>query len=463
MVNKGSILVIDDENTICSAFEQFFVPRGWTVEISATASEAVTKSRIKKPDVVFLDIRLPDGSGLEIMDSIAKVSPGSSIIIITAYGSLDTVIKAIDGKAFDHLFKPLDLDRAEQLAKRAMTGKHKRRNMPSTTRKVEPCPCLIGTSTAMQEIYKRIGLVARSESSVLILGETGTGKELAALAIHNYSNRREGPFVAVNCGSIPENLAESELFGHEKGAFTGAETTRKGRFEAADGGTLFLDEIGELSASAQVKLLRVLDSKTIERVGTVKPIKLDLRIIAATNRPLNADVSRGRFREDLYHRLNVIHIQLPPLKERTGDIEQLSLHFLACFGHNSGIEPETLKLLNNYSWPGNVRELQNAMEHAALVSSGTPVIPENLPLSIRTPGKQSGDFDNMLRNYIRYLPQGENRRYRTAVRNLEQALITEALEKTYGNRSRAADLLGMHRNTLRKKIRELKIAGIKGS
>ncbi len=460
MADAGTLLVIDDEDAICGAFEKFFTNRGWRVFVCATATEGVETCRREQPDVIFLDIRLPDGSGLEKIDALLAESPGAAVIVITAYGSLDTVTRAMDGRAFDHLAKPLDLDHAERLAQRAIQN---RRNRDRQQRVAAPssntAPSLIGSSQCMQDVYKRIGLVARSESSVLILGETGTGKELVARAIHEHSNRSGGPFVAVNCGGIPENLVENELFGHEKGAFTGAESTRKGRFEAADGGTLFLDEVGELSTAAQVKLLRALDLKTIERVGAVLPIQLDLRILAATNRSLDADTAAGRFREDLYHRLNVIHIELPPLRRRREDIQQLAANFLGRFGHAAGLKAETLQVLQKYRWPGNVRELENAMEHAAIVSAGTPILPEHLPESVtaRGPALPGDDMTATLRDYVRSLRGTNEGIYKTAVRNLERELLIEAIDRAGGNRGTAAEILGIHRNTLRTKLGELGI------
>jgi two-component system nitrogen regulation response regulator GlnG len=309
----------------------------------------------------------------------------------------------------------------------------------------------------MQEVYKRIGLVAESESSVLILGETGTGKELVARAIHDHSPRRAGPFVAVNCGAIPESLAESELFGHEKGAFTGADSDRRGRFEAADNGTLFLDEVGELSAAAQVKLLRVLDTRTIERVGAVTPIRLDVRILAATNRPLDDDVASGRFREDLYYRLNVIHIELPPLRERGEDIADLARCFLQESGHTGGLEDDALRALHGYHWPGNVRELKNAMEHAAVVSAGRKIVPGHLPESITSPAGAGEDVEEKIKDYFRSVLDSGDGLYQTVIEPIERAAIQEALRRCEGNRKEAAELLGMHRNTLRKKMKDLGI------
>ena len=322
---------------------------------------------------------------------------------------------------------------------------------------------LVGSSRVMQEVYKRIGLLAQSEAGVLILGETGTGKELVARAIHEHSARRGKPFVAVNCGAIPETLMESELFGHVRGAFTGASVDRAGRFEAADGGTLLLDEVGELPAPAQVKLLRVLDSQVVERVGSTESIRLDVRILAATNRDLRGAVAAGTFREDLYYRLAIMQIDVPTLRDRREDIVPLAQHFLAQrVGGDVSLEidPAAAQLLERYGWPGNVRQLRNAMHHAAVVCGGGPILPEHLPEEVRRNGAPSAtaetsDADRHLAAFLDALPAQPGEQYDTAVGKLERELISRALHDSNGNQSQAAEGLGLHRNTLRKKIRQL--------
>ena len=457
MTENKKILVIDDEHAICVGFERFFTRRGWQVLSKSTATAGLNAFVSEKPDVVFCDVRLPDKNGLEVLDEIRQLSHDAKVVIITAYGSLDTVTQAVKGKAFDYLAKPLDLDKALEIADRALqitvAGRSETPDESTQAR-----PLIVGASHVMQDVYKKIGLVAMSDASVLILGQTGVGKDLVARAIHQNSSRSAKPFVAVNCGALPENLIESELFGHQKGAFTGADSDRAGKFETADGGTLFLDEVGELPHAAQVKLLRVLDSQTIERVGGVKPISLDVRILAATNRDLAAEVAAGRFRADLYYRLNVIHIEIPPLNQRKDDIVAIAKHFLRSHSASAALSEGAVELLCNHSWPGNVRELRNAIEHAAVLAGSGVVLPEHLPESVRisAPILNPIDWRTSLRDYLATLPKSASI-YRDAIEHLERELITQALDRCNGNQSEAADFIGLHRNTLRKKIRELGI------
>jgi two-component system NtrC family response regulator len=376
-------------------------------------------------------------------------------------------MQAVKTGSFDYLVKPLDLDRAAELAERALAEPAKTSPQADPAETEAGNTRIVGSSRAMQEVYKRIGLVAASDAGVLITGETGTGKELVARAIHEHSPRQDGPFVAVNCGAIPETLVESELFGHVKGAFTGASADRAGRFEAADGGTLLLDEVGELPPDAQVKLLRVLDSQVIERVGSTTPIRLDVRILAATNRDLSAEVQQGRFREDLYYRLAVMHITLPPLRERREDVVPLAEHFLRelAVGGNlvSTLSPEAKRALRNAHWPGNVRQLRNAVHHAAVVCGGGRVLPEHLPDSIRSGRAVDADsLDGLFSRVIEAAEPGDTGLYEAIIPPLESALIRHALEQTAGHQGRAAELLGLHRNTLRKKIRRLGLDGSAG-
>ncbi|MFW5732199.1 MAG: sigma-54-dependent transcriptional regulator [Planctomycetota bacterium] len=455
----GDILVIDDEQSICYAFERFFAARGWSVRSASSASAGLTAWREHRPDVTFLDVRLPDASGLDLLAQLRGEDPDARVIVITAYGSLETVMQAVKTGSFDYLVKPLDLDRAEELAQRALVES----TLPAEANAAGP-PAdggrrIVGSSREMQEVYKRIGLVAAGDAGVLISGATGTGKELVARAIHEHSPRQDGPFVAVNCGAIPASLVESELFGHVKGAFTGASADRAGRFEAADGGTLLLDEVGELPGEAQVKLLRVLDSQVIERVGSTQPIHLDVRILAATNRELSREVAEGRFREDLYYRLAVMHIRLPALRERREDIVPLAEHFLAELASGQGggaiLSPEAKRALERADWPGNVRQLRNAMHHAAVVSGGGRILPEHLPESVSGGGGKDGEMERLMGRIIELAGAGEDGLHEAVITPMERVLIRHALEVCDGQQGRAADLLGLHRNTLRKKIRRL--------
>jgi len=466
MDRAADILVIDDEESICFAFRRYFERRGCTVRVAATGGEGLARWRERRPDVVFLDVRLPDGNGLDVLEAIRGEDPSACVIVISAYGSLATVTRAVASKAFDYLVKPLDLDRAGELLSQALASREVLASAPPAGPAAEADEAgvvLIGASAAMQEVYKRIGKVAQSGAAVLIRGETGTGKEVVARAIHAHSPRREKPFVAVNCGALPESLVESELFGYARGAFTGAEADKPGRFESAEGGTLFLDEVGELPPATQVKLLRFLDSQIIERLGSVRSISLDVRILAATNRDLPSAIRTGRVRADLFYRLAVIQIDLPPLRRRMEDVLPLAAHFLADLAAPgaapSPISKSAAAVLAAYAWPGNVRELRNAMENAAVVSGGGPILPVHLPESVRA-GRSAAEADRSagegaLGEYLDLLGPREGELHRQAVEGLERALLRRVLAETRGSRKAAAERLGLHRNTLRNKLRSL--------
>jgi DNA-binding NtrC family response regulator len=463
----AKILVIDDEEAICFAFQRYFEPRGFRVGVAPTGAAGLAEYARQPAEVVFLDVRLPDGDGLDVLSRLCERDPQVRVVVITAHGSLETVTRAIRGKAFDYLVKPIDLDRAAELVAQALAS---RRVAGEGAAPAALGPSdgttLVGMSPAIQEVYKSIGRVAESDSAVLILGETGTGKELVARAIHHHSRRRAGPFVAVNCGALPENLVESELFGYARGAFTGATMEKPGRFEAADGGTLFFDEIGELPPAAQVKLLRFLDTQTVERLGLVQPLRLDVRILAATNCDLAGAMAAGRFRQDLYYRLAVVQIVLPPLAARTEDILPLAGHFLAQ-RTPAGRKPpilsrEAAEILEACAWPGNVRELRNAVEHAAVASGGGPILAAHLPEAVRrgAGGRATGaasDLAAAAAQFVRAV--GEGASYREVIERLEKALISRALADAGGNQSVAAERLGLHRNTLRNKLRDLGLDG----
>lgn len=463
MKQDKSILVIDDEDSICLAFKRFFEKRGWSVDTAASAEEGMSKYLHRRPLAVFLDVRLPDRSGLDLLEQLER--HGARVVVITAYGGLDTVVIAIQGKAYDYLAKPLDLDRtlavAERIYRSAAAEDPDSQGAPG-----EP-GILIGKSTAMQEVYKLIARAASTHSPVLLEGETGTGKELVAKAIHQFSSRKNGPFVTINCGAIPENLIESELFGHVRGAFTGAGSDRAGRFESARHGTLLLDEIGELPLPSQVKLLRVLDTGSVDRVGSSRPIELDVRVIAATNRNLREEIERGGFRKDLFYRLAVVSIALPPLRFRAEDIPLLAFHFLAvntCSDVPAGaLSPSALQSLMNHEWPGNVRELKNAIEHALAVAPDRPIAAEDLPQAVRRGNAEAGAGESPLRSMIvdsiRRMDDRQEGRYRRLLAIAERAMIEYALERFRGNQSEAAGYLGVHRNTLRNKMRELNMTG----
>ncbi|MFW6133081.1 MAG: sigma-54-dependent transcriptional regulator [Planctomycetota bacterium] len=461
MSERRAILVIDDEPSICDAFRGFFARRDWVVRTAASGAEGLAAARREPPDVIFLDVRLPDADGLDVLGELASAAPGAAVVVITAYGGLETVMRSLGGRAFDYLPKPVDLDRAAELAARAAgSGWSSVAGAPARASRV------IGTSPAMQEVFKQVARVARHDATVLLLGRTGTGKEVIARALHEHSARRAGPFVAVNCGALPENLTESELFGHARGAFTGATEARTGRFEAADGGTLLLDEVGELPPAAQVKLLRVLDCQTIERVGSARPVHVDVRIVAATNRDLEADVRSGRFRADLYYRLAVVQIALPPLTDRPEDIVPLAEHFLAVAGRGHRLGDAAAEVLSRYPWPGNVRELRNAVEHAVAVCPGEVITPDDLPEPVRRnaprPGRggQPASPEEAARAYLGRIDPAASRAHRDAISPVERAVIEEALRRFGGKQSEAAAWLGLHRNTLRKKLRQLGLSDV---
>lgn len=455
---KPQMLVIDDEVSICEGFQRFFSRRGWGVRTVGTASQARAELARATPDVIFLDIRLPDADGLELLTELRESAPDVAVVMITAFGGLDAAVQSMRSKAFDYLPKPIDLDEALRIAQRALKSGEPGRAAS------EPSPSdqlggvqLVGRSAAMQRVFKRVAVLARSDCSVLLLGETGTGKEMVARAIHEHSQRSSGPFVAVNCGAIPETLAESELFGHVRGAFSGAVEDKEGTFAAADTGTLFLDEIGELPLAAQVKLLRVLDRQVFEPVGSTRSREVDLRILAATNRNLPAEVEAGTFRADLYYRLAVVQVELPPLADRPGDVELLAEHFVRELSGEGDrrLSGEALALLIAHTWPGNVRELRNAVAHALAVCPAGAIGPEDLPPSVRSAGPQGGPASDLLRRFVQLVPKSPGRIHPDAVAMLEDELIRYALEVAGGNQSEAAQLLGLHRNTLRRKIREL--------
>jgi two-component system nitrogen regulation response regulator GlnG len=467
--------VIDDEEAICFAFARYFERRGFAVTVAATGKEGERLFAEARPDIVFLDVRLPDANGLDVLERLRKIDARACVVVITAYGTLETVTRAIRGKAFDYLVKPLDLDRAgqivaEALASRAAAETRQAASRASPTEPAGPAAqaaapdgLLVGSCPAMQEVYKHIGKVAQVDAAVLILGDTGTGKELVARAIHEHSLRRGRPFVPVNCGALPENLVESELFGYVKGAFSGADGDKPGRFEAADGGTLFLDEVADLPLAAQVKLLRFLDSQTVERLGSIRSIGLDVRVLAATNRDVRKAIEAGCFREDLFYRLAVVQIELPPLASRRDDIVELAEHFLAQrAGDRVHLSAAAAEMLHGHRWPGNVRELRNAMEHAAVVCGGDLILPQHLPAAVRAAaggaGPDASRMEQAAEAYLDSLPPGAGK-FGRAVESLERALIHRALAETHGNQSAAADLLGLHRNTLRNKLRQLGMEG----
>jgi two-component system nitrogen regulation response regulator GlnG len=467
------ILIVDDDESVRWVLKKSLEKEGIETVLAKDALEAF--DRIQEGDIaiVLMDIRMPGMSGLEALEKIQGEGRGISVIIMTAQATMQNAIEAMRRGAFDYITKPFDLDEVNLLVKKAMEVR--RLSLEVSTLRAEVREKyeggLVGNTPSMQEIYKTIGRVAESDATVLIHGESGTGKELVARAIHFHSKRAGRPFTAVNSAAIPSELLESELFGHEKGSFTGAISRKIGKFEAAAGGTLFLDEIGDMNLPLQGKMLRVLQEKEFDRLGGTEPIRTDVRVIAATHQNLEKAVREKRFREDLFYRLNVIQINIPPLRKRKDDIAQLAGFFMEKYQSGAGgkakvITPETLKILRAYDWPGNVRELENAIQRAITLSQGDKIFPDALPPQIFRPGHGvSISFENFLEEKLADLVDrmgGLDRGdiYSMVLQRVEKPLITLVLKKTDGNQVRAANLLGINRNTLRKKIKEL---GIKGN
>ncbi len=446
MGKQVTILVVDDEQVhrymLCSMFKEW----GWKcveADDGRTAVEAVEKFSY---DAVLMDVRMARMDGMEAFSRIHATHPALPVIIMTAYSSVDAAVEAIKHGAYDYLTKPLDFDRLRLTLERAVD----KRQVEERKQEVRETPLkpastsILGTSPLMQELLEMISYVAPTEATVLINGESGTGKELVAAELHNNSDRSDRPFIKVNCAALAESLLESELFGHEKGAFTGADKRREGKFVQAEGGTLFLDEIGETSQAMQVKMLRVLQEHELQRVGGEETIHTDARIIAATNRDLEKEVREGNFREDLYYRLNVVTVVVPPLRDRREDIPLLVEHFVRKFAAKNrrevaGVTPECMELLRSYSWPGNVRELENAIERGVILMRGEYLTEKSLPLPIQKQGAEQ-------------IKTGASESGSSSLQAQEKVLILKTLEETGGNKSEAARRLGITRKTLQNKL-----------
>jgi two-component system nitrogen regulation response regulator GlnG len=464
------LLIDDDPDLLPDQLRQVFHLPAYRVEIAPTGSEGLKRAADKRPDVILLDLRLPDQSGLDVLKQLRQMDARIPIVLVTVVRSADSAIEAMRQGAYDYLLKPLDLQKLERVVGEALKVArlmHQPAVVVGTpTDGDETGEAIIGGSPAMQEVYKAIGRVADQTFPVLITGESGTGKELVARAIYQHGPRAKAPFLALNCAAIPETLLESELFGHEKGAFTGAERRRIGRFEQVNGGTLLLDEIGDMPLPAQAKVLRVLQEQTFERVGGNETILTDVRLIAATHRDLKSWSEEGKFRLDLYYRLAVFTIHLPPLRERADDLELLVQFYLRRGSRELGREvrevaPEVLERLLAYSWPGNIRELQSVLKQALLRAHGPVLLPEFLPElperaaeSATTPALPTEDFDPA--TYIRQRLGLDSRDlYESTHRELDRLLLPIVLEYTDGNQQRAALLLGIARRTLRVKLGEV--------
>ncbi len=438
---QASILVVDDEFSIRDSLYNWFRKDGFDVVAVENAAEALRTLHEKHVDVALVDLKMPGMDGIELQERMAQVDPQVTVIMITAFASVDTAVQALKQGAFDYVTKPIDPDELSHLVRRALEQRRLSQEnvqLRQTIHELVEVDTIIGDSAPMNRVLSLIQHVAETDATVLILGESGTGKELIARAIHTNSPRRYFPIIPVNCGAFPENLLESELFGHEKGAFTSAHERRKGRLEMADSGTLFLDEVGAISSKMQLDLLRVLETKEFTRIGGTKPVKVNFRVVCATNEDLEAAVRDGRFREDFYYRINVFNIEAPPLRARRSDIPLLAQHFLTKFARQMGrritdIDPDAMELLMEYDWPGNVRELSNAIERAMVVGQPPMIRPVDLPVHTHRKAADAGG---------------------DSLADMEKRHIAAVLERTAGNVTEAAEILKVDRVTVYNKIKK---------
>jgi len=456
------VWVIDDDRSIRWVFEKALAREGIPFKTFGLAQEALAALERDTPQVLVSDIRMPGTSGLELLQSVKQKHPELPVIIMTAYSDLESAVAAFQGGAFEYLPKPFDVDQAVELIRRALDESTRE---ASGEEPASASPEILGQAPAMQEVFRAIGRLSNSNSTVLITGESGTGKELVARALHRHSPRAAKPFIAINTAAMPKDLLESELFGHERGAFTGAQAMRRGRFEQAEGGTLFLDEIGDMAHDLQTRLLRVLSDSHFYRVGGHQPLRANVRVIAATHQDLEVRVREGAFREDLYHRLNVIRLRLPSLRERREDVPLLARHFLAKSARDLGVEAKRLSegavgYLAAQDWAGNVRQLENVCHWLTVMAPAQTVDVGDLPPELResSAAGTDGDWTAALQRHVeRALVRGESNLMDVLSRDLEKILIAKALAHTGGRRIEAATLLGIGRNTITRKIAELGI------
>jgi len=446
-MDRKTILVVDDESSHRMMLKAHLNEEGFEVIEASDGKEAVDLVSLHFYDLILMDIRMSVMDGMEALQQIKKISPVIPVIMMTAFGSIDSAVEALKAGADDYLTKPLDMDELLLKVKKVLHYRHlEKENLLNRERLGERFDFsnIIGKSPAMKVLFDTLAMVAPTDATVLLFGESGTGKEIVANAIHQNSQRKEQAYIKVNCAALPETLLESELFGHEKGAFTGAQARRKGRFELADRGTLFLDEIGEMSPATQAKILRVLQEKEFETVGGTKTISVDVRIIAATHKELEVEVKAGRFREDLFYRLNVVPITIPSLRNKKEDIPLLAEHFLKMYTEKNNtdiktIDPRVMDALVRYPWPGNVRELENIVERMVIMSRGDRILFEDLPPDFKTLQNGEEEGSNLIGS---------------SLKEIEREVILKTLEQTKGNRTRAALVLGVTRKTLQNKIKE---------
>jgi len=468
-----TLLVIDDEASIRYSLQEVLESDELHVRSAEHASEGLAIVREEAPDVILLDIRLGNQSGLDLFAELREIDPKILVIFITGQGNADTAIEAMKRGAFDYLVKPLDLDQLKRVVEQALKISqlmHVPAAVDPPQQVADASDRLVGSGTAMQSICKQIGRIAPQNVNVLVLGESGTGKELVARAIYFHSRRNQGPFLAINCAAIPESLLESELFGHEKGAFTGAEHRRIGKFEQCNNGTIFLDEVGDMPLATQSKILRLLQDGQFQRVGGNETLSVDVRVVAATHQNLEAMIQSGRFRNDLYYRLRGVTLELPPLRERIADLPELAHYFLFRFNRQLGtmvqsISPEVLELFKAYSWPGNIRELQSVIREALIASTGPTLLPEFLPTVLRRDADENerqalptGALDETTWKSVEHFVQsavaaGHRDIYRRALQYFDILVLNEVMRRTQGNQSLAAEILGISRPTLRHKLR----------
>ena len=445
---SSKILIVDDEPFNLDLLEQELTDRGYSVERAGSGTQALSKVESFHPDLILLDYQMPDMNGVDVLKEFRNRGSEIPVVMITAYGTIERAVQAMREGAYDFIPKPFEPDHLALVVQKALEREKLKREVEILSAEVrERYHLIVGKSVKMNQAIDAAKKAATSKATVLLLGESGTGKELLARAIHNWSERKEKSFVAINCVGLAKELLESELFGHEKGAFTGAHQLKKGKMELADGGTVFLDEVGDISADVQTKLLRFLQEREFERVGGIKPIRVDVRVIAATNRDLNGDIRAGRFREDLYYRLNVVPITLPPLRERKEDIPELTDFFLQRFSKEtkknfSEMAQEAAEKLLAYNWPGNVRELANVIERAVVLGQGPEVMLHDLPPGIvgTNQGSPSPDLS-----------------YHEAIDAARREMVLKALAQAQGNRTAAAKILGLHKTHLLRLIRSLRI------
>lgn len=461
----NKILIVDDEKNVISSFKKILTQEGYEIFTASNAEEGLSVFENNPINLVIMDIRMPKITGLEAFSKFKEIEPKTPIIIMTAYGTTETAIEAMRLGAYDYVIKPFEIPHMKDMIRKALEAGHIMKTEVTYEPKEEfKGDRIIGSSSKMQEIYKIIGQVASSDVTVILRGESGTGKELVARAIYSYSKRKDKPFLVINSAAIPETLLESELFGYEKGAFTDARERRIGKLEQCNGGTVFLDEIGDMPASTQAKILRVLEDKSFERLGGNKTIKVDVRLVAATNRNLETLIKEEKFREDLYYRLNVVTINIPPLRERKEDISALVEYFFNKYNKElnkniTSFSAEALKILQRYDWPGNVRELENVIKKAMLFSKGNIILPEHIFITDAIVSR-SKDLMTQLRDLLEQVTKQSLQKqstslYKDIIEEIEKTLFIEVLKQTQGNQSQAAKLLGISRPTLKEKIEKL--------